>query len=319
MDRLSHFYLISLFCISLFFVPQGTWAAKADPPLKSFNALVVGERILDITTRLGFAPKAFVGRYSLWEGGENLEWVSHRLGCPVKACKKSPTLVPKALEKKKISHVIIQKGGTYCLYKGVTPQCVMEKLKERNDLTVDTIDFTKGLASAVLQVATLLGCPEKAPPLMEKYERDMAVARKNLERVSPGKRVVILSGTFQRDTGKSFLRVEAPGGYSDKYMLAPMAAENVGLGLKKGNGKIAKGHFTIRKLSPLVQINPDIIVVMGDSLAVQKALNNALAKHPELARVNALKAGAVYSLPYYAQCDPLAYPAKLNKWACMFR
>ncbi len=319
MNRLFTVCLISLFCMCLFFVPQGAWAAKANPPLKSFNALVVGEQILDIAIRLGFAPKAFVGRYSLWDGGEKLEWVSHRLGCPVKACKKSPSLVPKALEKKKISHVIIQKGGEYCLYKKVKPQCVMENLEGRNDLTFDTIDFSKGLAPAVLQVATLLGCPEKAAPLMEKYEKEMAVARKNLERVSPGKRVVILSGTFQRDTGKSFLRVEAPGGYSDQYMLTPMGAENVGMGLKRGDGKIDKGHFTIRKLAPLVQINPDIIVIMGDSAAVQKALNKALTKHPELAQVNALKAGAVYTLPFYAHCDPLAYPTKLNKWACMFR
>ena len=311
--------ILSIALIYLFITaPQG-FASTANPPLKSFDALVVGEQILDISSRLGYAPKAFVGRYSLWDQGPKMELVSHRLGCPVKVCKKSPKTVPTALAKKNISHVIIQKSKTYCLYKKVAPPCVQKKLGDRSDLTIDTIDFTRGLDSAVLQVATLLGCPEKAAPLMETYEKQMAVAQKNLGRVAPGKRVVILSGTFQRDTGKTFLRVEAPGGYSDKYMLAPLKAENVGLGLKVGNGKISKGHFTIRKLAPLAKINPDIIVLMGDTGAVQKALNKAVAKHPELARVKALANQAVYALPFYAHCDPLAYPAKLNKWACMFR
>ncbi|MCG8529777.1 MAG: ABC transporter substrate-binding protein [Desulfovibrionales bacterium] len=310
-------YLSVFFCMALVMGASKAWASKATPPLISFDALVVGEQILDISSRLGYAPKAFVGRYSLWEDGPKMEWVSQRLGCPVKVCKKAPRTVPKALEKIGLHHLIVQKGPQYCLYKPVAPPCVLGKLTDTKGLVIDTVDFSKGLSKAVLQTATLLGCPDKAPGLMETYEKEMAMAKKNLAKVTPGKRVVILSGTFQKSTGKTFLRVEASGGYSDQYMLSSLSAENVGDGL--GRGRVDKGFFTIRKLAPLVKINPDIIVILGDGVAVQKALNKAIVKTPALAKVKALANHAVYSLPFYTHCAPLSYPAKLNKWACMFR
>jgi Periplasmic binding protein len=292
---------------------------KGNPPLKKIDALIIGERVLDIAYNLGYAPRAIVARYSLWDMGSKFEPVSARLGCPVKVCKKAPETVPKALEKMKIKRIIIEKSPEYCIYKNITPECVLKHIKNQKDLIIEYVDFSKGLESAVQQTSKLLGCNEKADKIMAKYQKNMAVAQKNLAKVTPGKKVVLLSGTFQRDTGKTFLRVEAAGGYSDKYMLGPLKAANVGDSLKTGSAKNNKGHFSIRSLKGLAKVNPDIIVLLGDAAAVQKALSKATQKNPKLANVTALKNNAVYALPFYADCGVLEYPVKLNKWACIFK
>ncbi|WDP92763.1 MAG: ABC transporter substrate-binding protein [Desulfobacter sp.] len=312
--------IVSVICLGLLAAAPAAWAKKFDPPLKKADLLIAGERVMDIAAALGVAPRAFVGRYSLWEGGGYLGKVTQLLGCPVKACKKSPSTVPNALERMKIHQVIIEKSPEYCLYKpGVSPECIRKGIEGRQGLTIDTVDFSQGLEAAVTQTASLLGVSgDRAAAVMDAYRKDMEIARQNVQKVAPGKRVVILTGTFQKSTGKSFLRVEAAGGYTDKYLLAPLKAENVGDAMAK-NAKRAKGHFTIRKLGSLAAVNPDIIVITGDAPAVHKALNRAVAKHPRLAGVNALKNSAVYVLPAYRDCGPLEYPDKLNKWACMFR
>ena len=312
--------IASVICLGLLAAAPATWAKKFDPPLKTVDVLIAGERVMDISAALGVAPKAFVGRYSLWEGGEYINKVSQFIGCPVKACKKAPSTVPDALDRMTLNRVIIEKSVHYCLYKpNVFPGCIRQGISDRQDLTIDTVDFSKGLESAVKQTAELLGVPgEKADAVMASYNKSMQIAQKNVQKATPGKRVVILTGTFQKDTGKTFLRVEAAGGYADKYLLAPLKAKNVGNALVKKIKK-SKGHFTIRRLDGLATVNPDIIVITGDAAAVQKALNKAVLKHPELADVEALKNSAVFVLPAYRDCGPLEYPEKLNKWACMFR
>ncbi len=310
---------LSLLCSTLLLTFSFAIAGPTVRPLKQINALIIGERVMDIANSLGYAPKAFVGRYSLWDMGDQIGKATDILGCPVKICKKSPDIVPNALDKMKIKRVIIEKHPEYCLYKKINPSCILNKIKGRKDLSIEFVDFSNGLAQAVHKTAKLIGCSEKAAGLMAKYDKNMELAKKNLIKAMPKQKVVLLSGTFQRNTGKTFLRVEAPGGYSDRYMLAPLKAENVGNALASKSAKIAKGHFTIRKLTGLAMANPDIIVIFGDVAAVQKALHKATIKHPELANVKALKNNAVYSLPFYADCGPLEYPVHLNKWACMFR
>jgi ABC-type Fe3+-hydroxamate transport system substrate-binding protein len=106
--------------------------------------------------------------------------------------------------------------------------------------------------------------------------------------------------------GKSILRVEAPGGYSDRFLLEPLGCVNVGGFFKPSNGKAAKGHYPVRKkksgmvLSPLIKANPDVIIITGDVFAVQKALSRTIMKNPALAAVPAIKNLDIYSLPFYA-------------------
>ena len=76
--------IASVICLGLLAAAPATWAKKFDPPLKTVDVLIAGERVMDISAALGVAPKAFVGRYSLWEGGEYINKVSQFIGCPVK-------------------------------------------------------------------------------------------------------------------------------------------------------------------------------------------------------------------------------------------
>jgi ABC-type hemin transport system substrate-binding protein len=66
---------------------------------------------------------------------------------------------------------------------------------------------------------------------------------------------------------------------------------------------------------PMITVDPDVIVMTGDALGVQKSLSDYFLKgNPELAQVKALKNAALYSLPFYADSSVIEYPAILAKW-----
>jgi ABC-type Fe3+-hydroxamate transport system substrate-binding protein len=136
-----------------------------------------------------------------------------------------------------------------------------------------------------------------------------------LPNVKSGKKVVIVSGVYQRATGKSFLRIEPPGGYSDRFLLEPLGCVNVGDALKPANTRVDRGHFMIRKLDALAAAKPDIIVMTGDAFAVQKALSAHVRKNPALAKVPAIKNLAIYGLPFYGDSSVIEYPDILRQWA----
>ena len=321
MNKIFKKIIMSIVCFGLIFTAFPTHAGKkCKSTLKTIDAIILGERVVDIAYNLGYTPKASVGRFSFWDMQDKLELVSVRIGCPVCVCKKKPNSLPNALKEMGIKRLIIEKSPNYCLYKpDINPDCALKHVKNQNDLIIEYVDFSNGLESAVKQTAKLLGCSEKVVEVMEKYNHNTEIAKKNIAKVRHGKKVVLLSGTFQRNTGKTFIRVEAAEGYSDKYMLKPLKAKNVGDALKTGKSKNSKGHFSVRSLKNLVLANPDIIVIFGDTAAVQKALSKGTQKNPEFANITALKNNAVYALPFYADCGVLEYPINLNKWACMFQ
>ena len=43
------------------------------------------------------------------------------------------------------------------------------------------------------------------------------------------------------------LRVEAPGGYSDHFLLEPLGCVNVGECFKQADKKVDKGHYPVRR------------------------------------------------------------------------
>jgi len=131
--------------------------------------------------------------------------------------------------------------------------------------------------------------------------------------------VAVISGTFQTATGKSFLRLEAPGGYTDTYILDMLKARNLADAVITPRDKISKGHLSIRKIDKILAANPDVIVITGESLAVQTAISRAVTKNPELSATPALKNQAVFSLPFYSDADPLSYPQILMQWITAFQ
>jgi ABC-type Fe3+-hydroxamate transport system substrate-binding protein len=205
----------------------------------------------------------------------------------------------------------------------------MPKLKPENiapllaglDVTIEYVDFNQGLEAAVRQTARLLDREAKADTVITKYKKDLAAANAKLPAQKSNKKVIVFNGTYQPSTGKSILRVEAPGGYCDRFLLDPIGCVNAGDTFKPGNGKAAKGHYPVQKrkhgmvLDPLIKANPDIIVMTGDAFAVQKALADYQAANPALAQVKAIRDMAVYALPAYVDSSVLEYPNILRKWA----
>ncbi len=180
---------------------------------------------------------------------------------------------------------------------------------------MEFVDFTQGLEKAVRRTADLLGCADRADGVLADCEKAMQAARKGMDGKEFARKIVIIRGTCQEEMGKIFLRVEAPGGYADRFLLKELGAENAGASLYPAGKKIIKGHVLVRRLDRLVAAAPDAVVMTGDAVAVQKALAGAIRNNPSLTEVPALKTHAVYSLPGYVDASVIEYPMILRRWA----
>jgi len=297
-------------------------APKVSPP-KKVKVAVVGDRIVDIAFNLGVMPEVMSVRGNLWPMADKLKNITQLLGCPNCVTAKNTKAVPGAMKKRGIKRLILSTGNSpYCLLRpDVRPEKVKEFIKDP-EISIEYVDFSQGLESAIHQTAELFGVPKaKADELIQKRNGEMELTKRMLPGKALDKTVVILNGTFMQASGKLLLRAEAPGGYSDKFLLKPLGCENVGDVLNVKGDKPSKGHFMIRKsrhgfdLSPLVKADPDVIVATGDCFAVQKALADYASQHPELMNVKALRDMAVFALPAYVDSGVIEYPAVLRKWA----
>lgn len=307
--------------IAATFQPGGAEAAMKSPPPETIKAIIIGDRVVDIAYNLGVLPEAMSVRGSLWPMAGKLKTVSQMLGCPSCTTVMRKKAVPNALTKRGIKRVIVEKSGVFCIYKPkVKPENIVSILAGM-DVAIEYVDFRQGLESAIRQTAKLLGREAKAENVIQKYKKEMAAAKTKLPAQKLGKKVIILSGIYQPSTGKSMLRVEAPGGYSDRFFLEILGCVNAGNYFKQNNAKAVKGHYLVRKkrgqlvLDPLIKANPDVIVMTGDAFAVQKALWAQAQKDPALAKVSAIKDLALYCLPFYADSGVIEYPNILKKWA----
>ena len=251
---------------------------------------------------------------------QKLKTVSQILGCP-RCIVLNKSTVPKACKKYRVRRLIVEKSEPYCLYKPkVKPENIVPIMADQ-DVTIEYVDFTQGLEPAIRQTASLFGRESKVGAVIEKYHKELAAARAKLPEKKSGKKVIIFNGIYQASTGKSVLRVEAPGGYADRFLLEPLGLINVGDCFKPGQGQADKGHYLVRKkkngmvLDPLIEADPDVIIMTGDAAAVQKALSEYQAANPSLAQVKAVRDLAMYALPPYVDSGVLEYPGILDKWA----
>jgi len=260
-------------------------------------------------------------RCSIWPMCKQILNASQVLGCPKCIVERIPNIVPDTAKRRGIKRIIIEKHPNFCDYMPqVKPENVVP-LIEGKRLTIEYVDFSAGLEKAVRQTAKLLKRETEAEVLIEKYSKDLAETKAALPASASGKRVIIFNGIYQHATGKTMLRVEAPGGYADRFLLEPMGCVNVGGAFNSANGKAVEGHYQVAKskgrmvLDPLVKANPDIIVMTGDAFAVQKVIAEALRSTPALADVPAIKAHALFSLPVYVDSSVVEYPQILRLWA----
>ncbi len=327
MDGSNRIMKMNRSCIAVFAVlfllgvPLNVVAGMRTPPPEVIDAIMIGDRVVDIAYHLGVLPRAMSVRGSQWEMARKLKTGSQILGCPMRVTVKKKDTIPNAMKKYGIKRIIIEKNdsGVFCLYKPKVKPADVVPLLEGTGAVIEYVDFAQGLDSAIRQTAKLLGKEGRADALITQYHASLAKTEKKLPE-KLGKKVLIFNGTYQRDTGKTAIRVEAPGLYSDRFFLNPMGCVNVGDAFKPANGKMAKGYYPVRKskngmvLDPLVKVNPDIIVLTGNSYAVEKNLYACLKKNPALADVPAIKNMAVYHLPLYVDSSVLEFPQILLQW-----
>ncbi len=311
MKTFAIIFIIVLGMLFLFCQSAEAGPKKAPDRIK---AIMVGDRLVDVAYNLGVLPEAMSVRCCMWPMCKQLLNASQVLGCPKCIVDRIPNIVPDTAKKRGIKRIIIEKHPNFCIYKPKVKPANIVPLLEGKGLTIEYVDFSHGLESAIRQTAKLLGRQSKAEALINRYNKAMAKAKRCLPKEKLGKKVVIINGTYQGSTGKTFLRIEAAEGYSDKYMLEPLGCVNVGDSLKSSKSKVDKGHFMVRKLNGLTRAKPDVIIMTGQSIAVQKALAAAVKMYPALAEVPAIKNLAIYSLPFYGDSSVIEYPAILRQW-----
>ena len=304
---------IRIFCLTLAFcaafaLVTSPAIAKKYNKIEKQNIVIIGDRVVDIAYNLGVLPVGISARCSLWEMCGMIKVIAQPVGCPGCLSKGKTGNLTKLIKAKKIKQVIIEKSQPFCILQpDANPLDPVDHLKKLG-MDVQYVDFSKGVVSAIEQTASLLGKKKAGKALARNYEKAVAKLKKQLSGAKLGKRVVVLKGVYQAATGKSFLQVEAPGGYSDKFILEPLGCQNVGAALVPRGKKPNKGHWTIRKLKKLVAAKPDVIVITGDSTAVQKALVAAMADNPGLCKIPA------FSLPAYIDSSIIERPQIVGKW-----
>jgi len=307
---------------ALFFFATGGNARaqmKAPPPEK-IKVIFIGDRVVDVAFNLGVVGEAMSVRGAMWQMAKSIQTTTRILGCP-RCIVNDKSIVPDAIRKFGVKRIIVEKSEPYCLYMPtVKPENIVPILAGL-DVNIEYVDFTLGLEAAIRQTARLVNRESHAEDLIQEYTNAMVAVQKLLPTGKSQKTVVILNGTYLAGTGKTILRVEAPGGYADRFLLQPLGYINAGASFKEGDAEPTKGHYTVRKrkqgmvLEPLIRANPDVIVMTGDAYAVQKALAEYGKSHLQLAGVSAVKNLAMYALPCYVDSSVIEYPKVLEKWA----
>lgn len=307
--------VLCLGCMAAMFSLSGVSASPAKAP-ERIKAVMVGDRLVDVALHLGVIPEAMAVRASMWPKAPALRLGTQLLGCPNRVTKKAPQAVAEYMKQHGVTRLILEKSAKFCLYmKKVNPCDVAELVKDVPGVTVEYVDFTKGVVPAIQQTAALLDRVEQGKKVAEAYEKAMKKVEAALPKSGLGKRVVVLNGNYSKATGKCFVRVEAPGGYSDQYVLEPLGCQNVAGAMISDTMRIVKGHVSARRLGGLDKARPDVIIATGDGYAVQMALRAAMERNPALAEIPAIKNGDVFNLPFYGDSSVLEYPQIFRQWS----
>lgn len=321
MGRILGLFSVAVLLMVMGLFSGGVEANMKSPPPERAKVIIIGDRVVDIAYNLGVVPEAMSVRASLWPMAQRLKTAVQILGCPQCITVKNPRAVPEALKRFDIHRIIIEKSHPFCIYKPeITAERIAAVLKDTG-AAVEYVDFSEGLESAVHQTAALLHREDRVAPLMETYGKAMDKASAKLPQEKSGKKVLILNGVFQGSTGRTILRVEAPGGYTDRFFLDVLGFVNCGDVFKPEGGEAEKGYYMVRRqkggvdLSPLLTADPDIIVMTGDVAGIQKALGEHCVADPAMAQMKALQSMALYALPLYVDSSVLEYPELLQQWA----
>lgn len=332
LDRKTHSaqmrFLLLAFSVLLAFalmtasgLAAGAQVGKGPP--ERVAVVMVGDRLVNVAYHLGVVPEAMSIRGDLWPSGVALAKASSTLlGCPFCIVNKKPELVPAFLRQKKIDTVLVEKSAPFDLTKPQRDPMDLPAFLEQKGVLAElgtkivVIDFTAGLDAAIRQIGDVLDRKDQAEALIANRAQRMTNVTAALPSLDARPRVLVLDGTSQAETGKTFVRIHLPGGYINKFLLAPLGAENVGTALTSGG---ENGFAALPRLDGLGKAAPDLIVMTGDADAVQRKLFAALARNPDLAQaVPAIAHQAILSLPAYYDSEVVAYPDVLERWGTAF-
>lgn len=278
---------------------------KYNPGCETVNAIFISDKITEIAYRLGVVPVAYCGR-CWWPMVQKELSTVKRLGCYRGATLES---VLKTAEEHKIKLVLVEPGCPSIFRKGWDwNKKFGEPLKEKG-YNVQLIDFSRGVPQAVIDIGKLLGKEDTAGKLADDYTEHLKSTRSKISSPKKNKKILVLKGS-----GRRGIQVEAPGGYTDRFLLEPLGCVNVGDVLKGDNTQVKIGHFNLENWQAVARANPDIIVKCGNPYPVERGLAKALKKYPDLLEVKAIKDHAVYKLPVYIDSSVTQYPRILSTW-----
>lgn len=307
--------VLCLGCLAAMLSLTGASASPAKAP-ERIRAVMVGDRLVDVALTLGVVPEGMAVRASMWPKAPELRLATQLLGCPNCVATKAPETVANFMKERGITRLILEKSARFCLYKTKVEPCdVAGLVKDVPGAVIQYVDFSKGVVPAIHEAAKLLDREKRGREVAAAYEKDMKKVEGSLPASGLGKRVLVLNGNYSQASGKTFVRVEAPGGYSDQYILTPLGCQNVGGEMITETMRISKGHVSAGRLSGLATANPDVIIATGDGFAVQMAMRKALKKNPALAKVPAIRDGAVFTLPFYGDSSVIEYPRIFRQWS----
>lgn len=307
--------VLCLGCLAAMFSLSGVSATPAKAP-ERIRAVMVGDRLVDVALRLGVIPEAMSVRASMWPKAPAFRLGTQLLGCPNRVTRKAPDTVAKYMKEHGVTRLILEKSAKFCLYMNKVDPCdVAELVKDVPGVTIEYVDFTKGVVPAIHEAAALLGREERGREVAAAYEAAMKKVEAAMPKSGLNRRVLVLNGNYSETTGKCFVRIEAPGGYSDQYILGPLGCENAAGAMITDTMRVAKGHVSGGRLGGLEKACPDVIVATGDGYAVQMALRMAVKRNPSLAEIPAIKNGNVFNLPFYGDSSVLEYPQIFRQWS----
>jgi ABC-type hemin transport system substrate-binding protein len=283
-------------------------AATSWQKKEKVNIVILGDRVMDIAYHLGVYPAGMSVRCSIWPLCKEIKNLAKPLGCPRCVVGAKRKQFEGFIKQNKIKRVIVERSQPFCLLKPEVNPLNAVPILEKLGVEIEYVDFGQGVGPAIKQTAALLGKEKAGAELAEQYLKAVEKLDKKINGRKLGKRVVVLNGIYQKATGKSFIQVEAPGGYSDRVILEPLGCRNVGQAMIPSGKSASKGYLTIRKLTRLAEAKADVIVITGDSTAVQKALAAAIKENPALAGT------PVYSLPLYIDSSVCERPEIVGKW-----
>ena len=237
------------------------------------------------------------------------------LGCPKRVIVKKKDLVANVAKERGIKRILIEKNVNFDIHlpPEANPMKIVPLLKGKG-LQLEFVDFSEGIESAIRQTGKLLNRETQAEELITTYKAALQRSKAKMPKEKLGKKVLVLNGIVVAKSAHTFIQVVAPGGYADRFFLKPMGCINVGNLIKPEGVKVKRGSFLLRNIEDIAKANPDVIILTGESFAVEKALQKALKKNPSLREVPAVKNYEMYSLPGYIDEWIIEYPYILRLW-----